>query len=330
MCEQLQSQIFQTSDDLSNILVIIPVRDEAETIAIVIKNLQSFGLKNIRVVDNGSRDRSGEIAQAMVAEVLYEPQAGYGQACWHGLQEIPPEITWILFCDGDGSDDLSCIPTMVGLRQQYDLILGDRRAMAQSKAVMTPVQHFGNGLAGWLINWGWGYTYNDLGPLRLIERSKLEQIAMTDRGFGWTVEMQVRAIEEGLKVCEIPVNYRPRQGGRSKISGTISGSVQAGTIILSTLGKLYLAKLLKGSRINNSLPRLNGSKSNFESILILWLSTLGLIIGAVMMTPYGDFRQGANVIRFGYGAGVMCCGFALSWRLKSVSPLWFWAIAIAT
>ena len=325
MCEQLQSQIFQTSDDLSNILVIIPVRDEAETIAIVIKNLESFGLKNIRVVDNGSRDRSGAIAQALGSEVLYEPQAGYGQACWHGLQEIPPEITWILFCDGDGSDDLSCIPTMVGLRQQFDLILGDRRAMAHSKAVMTPVQHFGNGLAGWLINLGWGYKYNDLGPLRLIERSQLEQIAMTDRGFGWTVEMQVRAIEEGLKVCEIPVNYRPRQGGRSKISGTISGSVQAGTIILSTLGKLYLAKLLRGNEIEN-LPQGNSVKSS----LVLWLSILGLLIGAVMMTPYGDFRQATNVIRFGYGAGVMCCGFALSWRLKSLSPLWFWAIAIAT
>jgi hypothetical protein len=152
------------------------------------------------------------------------------------------EIEWILFCDGDGSDDLRCLPGFFNLRQQADLILGDRRATAEGKAVMTPVQHFGNGLASWLINWGWGYQYHDLGPLRLIRRTSLEQIGMRDRGFGWTVEMQVRAIEEGLKVTEIPVNYRPRQGGKSKISGTILGSIQAGVIILSTLGKLYWSK----------------------------------------------------------------------------------------
>ncbi|MEL6911642.1 MAG: glycosyltransferase family 2 protein, partial [Cyanobacteria bacterium J06598_4] len=199
MCDQLENQILETSLDLRNVLVIIPVKDEAETIAAVIENLQSFGLTRIRVVDNGSRDRSSEIAQAAGAEVLVEPQAGYGRACWRGLRGLAPEIAWILFCDGDGSDELSCIPKMLELRQQYDLILGDRRATDRGKAVMTPVQHFGNGLAGWLINWGWGYKYHDLGPLRLINRSKLEQIAMTDRGFGWTVEMQVRATEEDLK-----------------------------------------------------------------------------------------------------------------------------------
>ncbi|MEO0928661.1 MAG: glycosyltransferase family 2 protein, partial [Cyanobacteria bacterium J06643_13] len=332
MCDQLENQILETSLDLRNVLVIIPVKDEAETIAAVIENLQSFGLTRIRVVDNGSSDRSSEIAQAAGAEVLVEPQAGYGRACWRGLQGLAPEIAWILFCDGDGSDELSCIPKMLELRQQYDLILGDRRATAQGKAVMTPVQHFGNGLAGWLINWGWEYKYHDLGPLRLINRSKLEQIAMTDRGFGWTVEMQVRATEEDLKICEIPVNYRPRQGGRSKISGTISGSLQAGTIILSTLGKLYLTRQLRNNKNNNSLaPKPHSvQNSSLKSHLLLWLSILGLLIGAVLMTPYGDFRQSSNLIGFGYGAGAMCGGFIVSWWLKSLTPLWFWAVAIAT
>ncbi|MEO0848811.1 MAG: glycosyltransferase family 2 protein [Cyanobacteria bacterium J06648_1] len=332
MCDQLENQILETSLDLRNVLVIIPVKDEAETIAAVIENLHSFGLTRIRVVDNGSSDRSSEIAQAAGAEVLVEPQAGYGRACWRGLQGLAPEIAWILFCDGDGSDELSCIPKMLELRQQYDLILGDRRATAQGRAVMTPVQHFGNGLAGWLINWGWGYKYHDLGPLRLINRSKLEQIAMTDRGFGWTVEMQVRATEEDLKICEIPVNYRPRQGGRSKISGTISGSLQAGTIILSTLGKLYLTRQLRNNKNNNSLaPKPHSAQnSSLRSHLLLWLSILGLLIGAVLMTPYGDFRQSSNLIGFSYGAGVMCGGFIVSWWLKSLTPLWFWAVAIAT
>jgi glycosyltransferase involved in cell wall biosynthesis len=320
MCNRLQAKIFETSFDLCNVLVIIPVRNEEATIARVIQDLQNFGLTNIRVVDNGSSDRSSSIATTAGAEVLLEPQTGYGQACWRGLQAIASEIEWILFCDGDGSDDLNCLPEFLSLRQRYDLILGDRRATPKGKAVMTPVQHFGNGFAGWLINLGWRHKYHDLGPLRLIRRTSLEQIAMQDRGFGWTVEMQVRAIEEDLKVWEIPVNYRPRQGGKSKISGTISGSIQAGTIILSTLGKLYLSRQ----------SRNRGQTNKLHNQIFFWLSILLLVIGAIVISPYGDFRQPDNVIHFGYGIAVMCLGFIGSWKLKSLSWYWFWLVAIAT
>ena len=320
MCDRFQNQIFETSSNLGNVMVIIPVRDEEATIAEVIQNLQSFGLTRIRVVDNGSSDRSASIAAAVGSEVLHESQVGYGRACWRGLQDIPSEIEWILFCDGDGSDDLSCIRRLLSLRSEYDLILGDRRATTEGKAAMTPIQHFGNGLAGWLINFGWGYQYHDLGPLRLIRRSSLEQIKMQDRGFGWTVEMQVRAIEEGLRICEIPVSYRPRQGGKSKISGTITGSIQAGAIILTTLGKLYFSRIVE-FRYCQNLNRFNS--------IFLWLSTLCLLIGAVLIAPYGDFRQPENVIRFGYGIAVMCLGFVGSWWIKSLSWWWFWLVAIA-
>ena len=238
---QINSQI--SDINLNNILTIIPVRNEEATIAEVIYSLQGYGLNQIRVVDNGSSDRSAIQAQKAGAEVVFEPIPGYGRACWQGLQDLPVEIDWILFCDGDGSDDFSCLPEFFSLRDRYDLIIGDRRATKPGKAAMTPVQNFGNGLAGFLIGLGWGYWYQDLGPLRLIRRSSLEKIQMEDRGFGWTVEMQVRAIEKKLRVCEIPVTYRPRQGGRSKISGTISGSIKAGSIILSTLGKFYLRRL---------------------------------------------------------------------------------------
>ncbi|MDA0673507.1 MAG: glycosyltransferase family 2 protein, partial [Cyanobacteria bacterium] len=107
--------------------------------------------------------------------------------------------------------------------------------------------NFGNGLASTLMAWGWGHRYHDLGPLRLIRRQALERMQMGDRGFGWTVEMQARAVELGLRICELPVNYRPRQGGQSKISGTLSGSVKAGVIILTTLARLY-AKTLVGAQ----------------------------------------------------------------------------------
>ena len=361
MCHQLYSQLVDTS--LNNVLVVIPVRNEEATIAAVIQNLHEFGFNHIRVVDNGSCDRSAIVAQEAGAEVLYEPIAGYGQACWTGLQNIPPEIDWILFCDGDGSDDLGCLPNFLSLRAKYDLILGDRRATTAGKAVMTPVQHFGNGLASYLINLGWGYQYHDLGPLRLIRKSALNKIAMQDRGFGWTVEMQVRAVEEGLKIAEIPVNYRPRQGGKSKISGTILGSSQAGIIILTTLGKLYF----KGTRNEErGIRKEQGTRSeergarneergtrskergarneergtrskergarneDSKGKIVLWLSVLLLLIGAVATLPYGDFRQPENVINFGYGIAVMCLGFVCSWGLKTVNVWWFWRVAIAT
>ena len=320
MCQKPDLQVVDTS--LNNVLVIIPVRNEEVTIAAVVNNLQKFGLTKIRVIDNGSSDRSSILAQEAGAEIISEPTAGYGQACWRGLQNIPLEIDWILFGDGDGSDDFSCLPEFFSLRDRYDLILGDRRATPGGKAVMTPVQHFGNSLAGYLIDLGWGYKYRDLGPLRLIRKSALTKIAMEDRGFGWTVEMQVRAVEENLKICEIPVNYRPRQGGQSKISGTILGSFQAGTIILTTLAKLYI----KGTK-NKKQKTKNKNKQNN---LFLWLSALPLLIGAILIMPYGDFRQPKNVINFGYGIGVMSLGFVFSWGLKSVNMWWFWGVAIAT
>lgn len=338
MCDPLHRKIFDTSFDLRNILVIIPVLNEEVSIAGVIKGLQSNGLSRIRVVDNGSHDRSGIVAKDAGAEVVSEPVSGYGQACWHGLQNIPPEVSWVLFCDGDGSDDLSCLPKFFSLRDRYDFILGNRRGTSSGKAVMTPVQHFGNGLAGWLINWGWGYKYHDLGPLRLIRRSSLEQIAMQDRGFGWTVEMQVRAVEESLKICEIPVYYRPRQGGKSKISGTISGSFQAGTIILGTLGKLYLScspgKKNQPCNSDNSTRASTIRKTveprNSLDIILLFLSAFCLCLGAILASPYGDFRQAENVVAFGYGMAVMGLGFALFWNLKFLNAWWFWLVAIAT
>ncbi len=229
--------------ELAHILVLIPARDEAETIANVVRSLQSYGLSQIRVIDNGSRDATAAIATAAGAEVIFESRPGYGRACWQGLQNVDEKIDWILFCDADGSDDLTRLPEFFALAPHYDFILGNRRASPSGRRALTPVQNFGNWLSTQLIALGWGHQYHDLGPLRMIRRPALERIRMGDRGFGWTVEMQARAVELGLKIAEIPVGYRDRQGGKSKISGTLKGSFQAGTIILSTLGKLYWQRL---------------------------------------------------------------------------------------
>ena len=297
---------------LDQVLVLIPVMNEAATIGNVVRELRSRGVSQIRVVDNGSRDRSVEIARAAGAEVLREPIPGYGRACWRGLQAIPPHIQWILFCDGDGSDVLDPLEDFwAAAASGADFILGDRRATAAGRSHMTPVQNFGNGLATTLIHWGWGERYGDLGPLRLSRRSALEAIQMRDRGFGWTVEMQIRAAELSLQVIEIPVGYRQRQGGRSKISGTIRGSIQAGTIILSTVGTLYFRRL----------------RRNGISPVLLSLSLL--IVGALLIRPHGDFRFVEHQIAMMTFSTVMLLGFAASWNIKSIGGRWFWGGAIA-
>ena len=324
---------------LDRILVVIPALNEAATIGEVVRSLQAVGLCRIRVVDNGSRDRTVEIARQVGAEVVVEPIRGYGQACWRGLQGVDPEIDWILFCDADGSDDLSQLPQFLAQRDDYDFILGNRRGTTAGRAQLTAVQNFGNGLASALIAWGWGYRYHDLGPLRLIRRPALEQIQMGDRGFGWTVEMQARAVELGLRICELPVNYRPRQGGKSKISGTLSGSVKAGVIILTTLAKLYAKTFHPDVGAQGSTPgaadvalSINLRKSaSWLNPCLLFLSAVLLIWGSVWSLPHGDFLNDPRAVpQFWRGMGVMGVGFALSWGLRSLTASWFWLVAIAT
>ncbi|MGF1482641.1 MAG: glycosyltransferase family 2 protein [Cyanophyceae cyanobacterium] len=294
---------------IDQVLVIIPVRNEATTLVGVIQALQSQGLTKIRVVDNGSTDGSAYQAKAAGAEVVCEPVPGYGRACWRGLQNLPPGIEWILFCDGDGSDDLAQLPQFWAVAPSVDLIIGNRRATLAGRQALTPAQNFGNRLASFLIRWGWGHQYHDLGPLRLVRRRALEQLQMRDRGFGWTVEMQVKAVEACLRICELPVGYRSRQGGYSKISGTLSGSFQAGTIILSTLMKLYLRR--------------------WQFSIAEWGSALFLLFGALLTFPHGDFHTG-SVPQFWLGIGVMSVGFILSWRLETLDGARFWAITLLT
>jgi glycosyltransferase involved in cell wall biosynthesis len=225
------------------IQVVIPVRDEAATIGSVVRQLRHLGLERILVVDNGSSDASADRAREAGAVVVTEPRAGYGQACWRGCLDLDPAVRWILFCDGDGSDDLACLSAFLALRHHHDLLLGDRTATPAGLRALSWPQRFGNGLATRLIALGWGHQYRDLGPLRLIRRSAFEALQMVDRGFGWTIEMQVKALQQQLRVVEVPVPYRSRQGGHSKISGRLGASLKAGRVILCTIAGLYLRRL---------------------------------------------------------------------------------------
>jgi glycosyltransferase involved in cell wall biosynthesis len=195
-------------------------------------------LRRIVVVDNGSRDATASIALATGADVVSEPLAGYGQACLSGiaaLRSAPPDA--VAFLDADNSDDPGELPLLLVplLQDAADLVIGSRVLGTREAGAFTPVQEFGNFLASRLLRSFFGMRATDLGPFRIILWPALESLGMRDRDYGWTVEMQARAARAGLRVREVPVSYRRRRHGRSKIAGTLTGSTRAGWKILATL-----------------------------------------------------------------------------------------------
>lgn len=234
----------EASKDLEAVWVIIPVRDEKASLPLVLADIPA-DVGNVIVVDNGSRDGSGDVARAHDAHVVRENAPGYGSACLAALAEIqrlvtggetPPRI--VVFLDGDYSDHPDRLAYLAApiLEDRADLVLGSRILGPREPGAMPPQALFGNKLACFLMRLFWNADYTDLGPFRAIDYRSLEAIGMEDRNFGWTVEMQIKAIAAGLRVMEIPVPYR-RRIGKSKISGTISGSVKAGAKILFTIAK---------------------------------------------------------------------------------------------
>ena len=222
-------------------LVVIPALNEEATVGDVVQNFRGRGFERIRVIDNGSTDATAERASAAGAEVFNEPRCGYGRACRRGLENIPHGVAWILFCDADGSDNLDDLDLMIAAADDADFVLGNRFATKAGRDAMPPVQRFGNQLVSKLIERGWGFRFADFGPMRLIRRCALETIDMRHHGFGWNVVMQIRALEAGFKIKEVPVRYRARQGGRSKISGNLLAAVCAGFGILQAVARLYFA-----------------------------------------------------------------------------------------
>lgn len=223
-----------------NVIVVVPALNEEASLPRVIERLHRADLERIRVVDNGSRDRTAEVARQCGSELIIEPRRGYGQACWTGCQNLPPDAEWILFCNADGSDDIERVPRLLDATVDgAELVLGKRIAGEDGHDHLALPQRFGNALAVGLIQLLWGVRQGDLGPLRLISRRAFQELNLRDRGFGWTVEMQVRAVEAGLRIVEVPVRNFPRCAGVSKISGTIKGSLQAGAVILATIAALW-------------------------------------------------------------------------------------------
>lgn len=222
--------------------VIIPAHNEEASIDKVIHDIPKDIIRHIVVCDNASTDRTAEVAQNAGAIVVEELAPGYGAACLKGMdyiarQDRHPDI--LVFIDGDYSDYPEQMTALLApiTEQRYDMVIGSRVLGDLEKGSMTPAQLFGNWLATNLIRLIYKYEFTDLGPFRAIRYSKLMELNMEDRNFGWTVEMQVKAAKYQLKCVEVGVDYRKRIG-KSKISGTIKGTILAGHKILWTIFKL--------------------------------------------------------------------------------------------
>jgi glycosyltransferase involved in cell wall biosynthesis len=225
---------------MTKIKVIIPAFNEADSIAMVIDDIPK-SVNEIIVVSNNSTDATENNAKQAGATVLKESKKGYGYACLKGMhylaeQSVKPDI--IVFVDGDYSDypeELTKIIQPI-LEDNIDFVIGARVKRLREPGSMTPQQIFGNWLATFLMTLFFGAKFTDLGPFRAIKYDKLLALKMEDKTYGWTVEMQLKALKQKLTYKEIPVKYRNRIGV-SKVSGTLKGSIFAGIKILSWIFK---------------------------------------------------------------------------------------------
>ena len=227
------------------IKVIIPAYNEQNSIGKVIQDIPPI-VDEIIVVNNTSTDNTHSVAKTAGAKVINEPKRGYGYACLRGmsyisLQETKPDI--VVFLDGDYSDypqQLTQLITPI-IEKDIDLVIGARVKTLREKGAMTYPQKFGNWLATSLMTLFFGARFTDLGPFRAIKYSKLLALNMEDKTYGWTVEMQLKAVKQKYSYLEIPVKYRNRIGV-SKVSGTLKGAIFAGVKILTWIFKYSIKK----------------------------------------------------------------------------------------
>jgi glycosyltransferase involved in cell wall biosynthesis len=220
---------------LAEVSVVIPALNEAENIAAVVRELPWDLIGECIVVDNGSTDATAAEAQAAGARVVAISQRGYGRACAAGAARATGDI--LVFMDGDGSDvstemDQLLQPILAG---DCDFVIGSRMRGNREPGSLLVSQIFAGWLAGLLLRLLYRVRYTDMGPFRAITREALQTLHMSEQTYGWNLEMQMRAAQRGLRIREIPVSYRKRAGGESKVAGSLNGSLRAAIRIVQTL-----------------------------------------------------------------------------------------------
>jgi glycosyltransferase involved in cell wall biosynthesis len=225
------------------VIVIIPALNEEKSIEFVLRDIPKDLVSEVIVVDNNSTDNTAACAKRAGATVLKESKKGYGRACLAGInyaKSLEPDV--IVFLDADYSDHPDEMSLLLKkIEQSYDLVIGSRILGNAEAGALLPQANFGNRLSVFLMKLIFGHKYTDLGPFRAIKWDKLMALDMKDQDFGWTVEMQIKAVKSNLKVTEVPVSYR-RRIGVSKVTGTFSGTIKAGGKILFTIFKLAVSR----------------------------------------------------------------------------------------
>ena len=334
------------------IVVVIPALDEEEAIGAVVREIPPV-VHEVIVVDNGSRDRTPQAARAAGARVVSEPRRGYGHACLAGIAAAG-EADVFVFLDGDHSDYPAQLVDVVApiLEGRADLVIGSRQRGRREAGAHPWHAVLGTRACVGLMNLLSGSRATDLGPFRAITAEALQRLDMRDRNYGWTVEMQVKAARQGLRVVEVPVDYRPRIG-RSKVSGTVRGTIGAGTKIIATILRHAFNRhvIPRDSdwtgpeesavpQVDSSSPGSAGAPRNDRH----WLVTAGLVLtGCVLAWAFGPLppkRIGLHLALFGAAFAaylvalvaarglsrrglLLCLGVAVAWRalLVAAPPL---------
>ncbi len=226
--------------------VVVPARNEEDNIGAVVRELVALRngeqrlMDDFVVCDNGSTDATAKLAREAGARVVRQERPGYGIACLTAIDALE-EVDVVLFTDGDGSFEATqCVGLLDAIAAGADLAVGSRALGRMEPGALSPAQRGGNRLAGLLIRLLWGRRVTDLGPYRAIRADALRLIDMRDPAYGWTIEMQIKAIQCDLRIVEVPVDTHRRRFGKSKVGGTVRGVMGASAGILSTIARLRM------------------------------------------------------------------------------------------